>query len=77
MRLSQRFIFSAGLALTRFVVVRALSDSEHEEQVLKPRMIQLTEDKHMYWNPEADENEKDDDDDINYFSPGYYPSRLF
>jgi len=45
-----------------------------EEHVLNPRMI-LSDDKHMYWNPEQDEDDKNDEDDINYFSPGYYPSR--
>lgn len=30
---------------------------------------------HMYINPNPPQQEEDDSDDINYFSPGTYPSR--
>lgn len=30
---------------------------------------------HMYINPNPPQQEEDDADDINYFSPGIYPSR--
>lgn len=63
------------LTLFNSDLVRAAAKHGAEEQVLKPRM-ENGQEKHMYWNPE-DEDDEDDDDDINYFSPSYYPSRLF
>lgn len=72
MKLFEWLGFTAFIALTNLLFVKAVVG--HEEQVLKPRMIQLTDDKHMYWNPEEEEDDNSDDD-INYFSPGYYPSR--